>query len=162
MAGNIYFCIRRGIILTHYFVDSQCCKKDCKRLDFLPCACKSCGMVFCGEHATEHALVCEKLPVAGERLAETEAVICAQAGCGQRCLAPVECVRCGGRYCVPHRHGPQCVPLDPDQQRLARQAVEVPRQQFAQAKARAEREVKCLIILLDTQFFAYRWNGRAR
>lgn len=90
-------------------IGQHCSLATCKQLDFLPCECDLCGLVFCKDHAAYDAHGCSQYDCAAaqSRLqSECTSVsyACAVTGCNSRELVEIRCDLCSNCYCLAHRH----------------------------------------------------------
>jgi len=94
-------------------IGQHCSLLTCKQLDFLPCECDLCRMVFCKDHAAYDAHNCSKyesVAVHNNKQSECTSVsyACSLAGCSCRELFEIKCDLCGNCYCLAHRHDHRC------------------------------------------------------
>jgi len=90
-------------------IGQHCSLATCKQLDFLPCECDLCALVFCKDHAAYDAHSCSKYSSAavdGKKHPECISVsyACSVSGCNSRELVKIKCDLCGSCYCLAHRH----------------------------------------------------------
>lgn len=89
-------------------IGQHCSLPTCKQLDFLPCKCDLCGLVFCKDHAAYDAHNCSKYDAAacGKTHSEctTVSYACSVSGCSSRELIEIKCDMCNNCYCLAHRH----------------------------------------------------------
>jgi len=90
-------------------IGQHCMLTACQRLDFLPCECDLCGMVFCKDHAAYDAHCCSKYDSAAVRDKKQSdctsvSYTCSVNGCNSRELVEIKCDLCGNCYCLAHRH----------------------------------------------------------
>lgn len=90
-------------------IGQHCTLASCKQLDFLPCECDLCGLVFCKDHAAYDAHGCSNYGSAtihDKKQSESTSVsyTCSVGGCSSRELAEIKCDLCGNCYCLAHRH----------------------------------------------------------
>jgi len=90
-------------------IGQHCSLDTCKQLDFLPCECDLCGLVFCKDHAAYDVHSCSKYESAaahGKKQLECTSVsyACSMSGCNSRELIEIKCDLCGSCYCLAHRH----------------------------------------------------------
>jgi len=90
-------------------IGQHCSLATCKQLDFLPCECDLCGLVFCKDHTAYDAHSCSKYDSAaahGKKQSEctTVSYACSVTDCNSRELIEIKCDLCGNSYCLAHRH----------------------------------------------------------
>jgi len=90
-------------------IGQHCSLATCNQLDFLPCECDLCALVFCKDHAAYDAHNCSKYDSAAahnKKQSECTSVsyACSMSGCNSRELIEIKCDLCGNCYCLAHRH----------------------------------------------------------
>jgi len=89
-------------------IGQHCSLPTCKLLDFLPCKCDLCGLIFCKDHAAYDAHNCSEYDAAacGKKQSERSSVsyACSVSGCSSRELIEIKCDLCNTCYCLAHRH----------------------------------------------------------
>jgi len=90
-------------------IGQHCSLATCKQLDFLPCECDLCGLVFCKDHAAYDAHSCSKYDSAAahdskQSMCTSVSYACSVSGCSGRELVEIRCDLCGNCYCLAHRH----------------------------------------------------------
>jgi len=90
-------------------IGQHCSLPTCKQLDFLPCKCDLCGLIFCKDHAAYDAHSCSEYGSAaayGKKHSESTPVsyACSESGCSSRELIEIKCGLCDNCYCLAHRH----------------------------------------------------------
>ena len=90
-------------------IGQHCSLPTCKQLDFLPCECDLCGLVFCKVHSAYDAHSCSEYGSAaayGKRQSECISVsyACSLSGCINREFIEMKCDLCNNHYCLAHRH----------------------------------------------------------
>lgn len=125
----------------------HCHVESCNRLDFLPFECAHCKNIFCSDHRTSEAHVCDQ--VQSHVLTDKEAkcsrtgtlFCCTFSDCVQKELTPIVCALCKANYCVRHRHAQdhqcRCLPSQSDHMPLTTKVV----QKILESKKPAERPV---------------------
>jgi len=87
----------------------HCSLPTCKQLDFLPCECDLCRLVFCKDHAAYDAHSCSMYgSVAADGKKQSESTpasyACFVSGCSNFELIEIKCNACDSCYCLAHRH----------------------------------------------------------
>jgi len=90
-------------------IGQHCSLATCKQLDFLPCECDLCGLVFCRDHAAYDAHSCSEYDseaAHGRKQSEYMSVsyACSVSSCNSSELIEIKCDLCGNCYCLAHRH----------------------------------------------------------
>jgi len=90
-------------------IGQHCSLPTCKQLDFLPCECDFCGLMFCKDHAAYDAHSCSQYCSAsahGTKQSEYTSVsyACSMSGCSSRELIEIKCELCNNYFCLAHRH----------------------------------------------------------
>uniref|UniRef100_V5I0M0 AN1-type domain-containing protein n=1 Tax=Ixodes ricinus TaxID=34613 RepID=V5I0M0_IXORI len=88
----------------------HCHVESCNRLDFLPFECAHCKKIFCSDHRTSDAHVCDQIEThvltdSQAKSSKTGTLFgCTFGDCKQKELMPVVCTLCSDNFCVHHRH----------------------------------------------------------
>jgi len=94
--------------MAEFDIGQQCSLDTCKQLDFLPCECDLCGLVFCKDHAAYDAHSCLKYASAAEAHQQSTCIstsyACSVSCCKRREFIEIKCDLCGNCYCLEHRH----------------------------------------------------------
>jgi len=100
------------VMMAELDIGQHCSLATCKQLDFLPCECDLCGLVFCKDHAAYDAHSCSKYDSAAAAAHDSKQSACTSlsypcsvSGCSSRELVEIRCSLCGNCYCLAHRHG---------------------------------------------------------
>lgn len=86
----------------------QCGVDTCKQLDFLPIRCADCGGVYCKHHSLPCYHACPAQETNKDQEGKEKGSItrhpCQVGGCRGGELTPIVCSKCGGNFCLAHRH----------------------------------------------------------
>lgn len=119
----------------------QCSVKDCKQLDFLPFTCDYCQITYCKQHSKPESHKClkyrENVTTTKTKLA---AYVCSSESCKETSPIEMHCVKCKKHYCLQHRyHG--CLEISNDEKATKLKKWQIPKRQFAEAKAIVDQEI---------------------
>lgn len=119
----------------------RCALDNCKQLDFLPFKCNYCNLTFCKTHFNAESHKCDKsISNVTTSTEHTSNYICSKQDCNE--ISPVEilCYNCKNHFCVKHRyHG--CLETSNDETLKKLKKWQIPKKQFAHAKAIVDQEV---------------------
>jgi len=95
--------------MAEFDIGQHCSLPTCKQLDFLPCECDLCGLMFCKDHAAYDAHSCSQYASAsadGTKQSEYTSVsyACSVSSCSNREFIKIKCDLCNNCYCLAHRH----------------------------------------------------------
>lgn len=122
-------------------IGEHCVLEDCKQLDYLPVKCDHCQLTFCKIHFKAESHKCTK--VASNFTSSTEKslnFVCSKPDCKE--MSPIEilCYNCKNHFCIKHRyHG--CLEISNDETLKKLKKWQIPKKQFAHAKAIVDQEV---------------------
>lgn len=122
-------------------VGKRCAVEDCEQLDFLPIPCDHCQLLFCKEHYHTASHKCRNLV---KNVVTTTSsgryYVCSEESCKDASPIEMPCIKCRKHFCLTHRyHG--CLEISNDEKARKLKKWQIPKQQFAEAKAAADQEV---------------------
>lgn len=120
----------------------ECCTlDDCKQLDFLPFKCDHCHLTFCKDHFNAESHKCSKsLSDVISSKEPSSNFVCSKQDCKETSLTEMLCYKCKIHFCLKHRyHG--CFETNDDETLKKLKKWQIPKKQFAQAKAIVDQEV---------------------
>ncbi|XP_076650467.1 AN1-type zinc finger protein 1 [Halictus rubicundus] len=122
-------------------VGDRCSFKECKQLNFLPFVCSHCHDVFCEEHYQTDSHKCASFR---DNVTETKtkslSYICSDESCKDTSPIEMHCIRCKKHFCLKHRyHG--CLELSNEEKTTKLKKWQIPKKQFAEAKAIVDQEI---------------------
>lgn len=119
----------------------RCALKDCKQLDFLPFKCDHCNLTFCKNHFNGESHGCSKsLSDVISSKEPSSNFVCSKEDCKETSHVEMLCYKCKIHFCLKHRyHG--CFETNDDETLKKLKKWQIPKRQFAQAKAIVDQEV---------------------
>lgn len=119
----------------------NCAFDNCKQLDFLPFKCDHCQLTFCKNHFNSESHKCSK-PQSDVTLSKEKSpnYVCSKEDCKETSVVEMLCYKCKIHFCLKHRyHG--CMEVSDDETLKKLKKWQIPKRQFAQAKAIVDQEV---------------------
>ncbi|XP_012220473.1 AN1-type zinc finger protein 1-like [Linepithema humile] len=118
----------------------RCSIKDCKLLDFLPFVCEHCQATFCKEHFHTISHECLKAENPKPILEKPVNFLCSKESCKETSPVEMPCIKCKQHFCLAHRHH-GCLELDETEKIQKLKKWQIPKKQFAEAKAIVDKQI---------------------
>ncbi|XP_066581218.1 AN1-type zinc finger protein 1-like [Prorops nasuta] len=119
----------------------NCSITDCKQLDFLPFLCEYCQNIFCKVHFNAECHNCKNITT-NDSTSQGEKIIyeCFEESCKEKSIIEMLCIKCKRHFCLVHRyHG--CLEMSEGDKSKKLKKWQIPKKQFAEAKAAVDQEV---------------------
>ncbi|XP_012270577.1 AN1-type zinc finger protein 1 [Orussus abietinus] len=130
-------------------VGTHCGFVTCGCLDFLPFTCSFCKVVFCKEHIQPAQHSCSSChdnvtPSSSTLLLSVNEkplnYLCGFPSCRETSSIEMQCEKCHSHFCISHRYH-QCYEINPDARLKELRKWQVPKEEYAKAKAIVDREI---------------------